>query len=273
MLNLERLEGRDCPATLNVVGGALTFSDGGGENNTLTVQYNAGSYAFNDSAAVISLGGGAVAAGWRGGGTHAVSGPGAAVDSIAIDIGGGTNVVNLRQINDATTIDGGGGTTTINVNSFAPFMVGNLSGIAADLDVTAGTDTTLNVSDQAGATRASTVEITSSGITGLSPHAIAYSGTFASFVVSGSNVGSLAESFDVNSPPADYFRLNTNGGNDTVTVSGDVTGDFYLGGGDDSLTVLEGFILAGSVHAGGQAGDQVFYGEPTYGTITGSVGA
>src|SRR4051794_18971960 len=78
-MSLEVLEDRLAPATLNIVGGALTFTDSGAEANNLTVSVSSGVYSFNDAATNITLGSGATAAGWRGAGTKTVSGPAAAV--------------------------------------------------------------------------------------------------------------------------------------------------------------------------------------------------
>ena len=56
--------------------GKLTFIDSGSENNNLTVSVGSGVYTFNDAGVNITLGSGAVTAGWRGTGTKTVSGPG-----------------------------------------------------------------------------------------------------------------------------------------------------------------------------------------------------
>ncbi len=272
---LETLQSRDCPAVLDIVAGALVYAGDDDENNNLIVTYNAGSYGFRDAGALITLGAGAVAVGWRGSGTSTVTGTASAVDSISITVGGGSNVVNVRQIIDPTTVDGGSGTTTINVGNLTPTLIGNLNGIAADLTINPGSNTTLNVSDYGGTSRPSTVVIDATGISGLSAHVINFgTGVFANLRVGGSNAGALAESFDVGdlTSTANYFRLDTNGGSDTVTVTGDVTGDVYLGAGDDTFTIVSGAMLTGSVHTGGQAGDVVNYGEPAFGTITGTVG-
>src|SRR5690242_11278146 len=96
---LESLEDRLAPATLDISNvGALTYVADPGENNNLTVTYNAGSYGFNDAGANITLGSGAVSAGWRGTGTKTVTGSGSSINTISISVGDGTNVVNLRQI-------------------------------------------------------------------------------------------------------------------------------------------------------------------------------
>lgn len=275
MLTLETLERRDQPATLDVSGGALVY-EGDEQNNNLTVQVGAGAsagYAFNDTASTITLGAGALAAGWRGNGTNTVTGLASTVTSIEIDPGAGTNTVNLRSLAAPTTVNGGSGTTSVNLSSTAPTNNGNLNGIAADVTVNAGDDTRLWVADVTATGGHSDVRIGSSGITGLGAHAINYSGTFTSLRVSGSAASFLAETFTVEGTlDALYFRLDCNGGNDTVFVSADVTGDFYLGTGDDVLTVLAGVTLTGDVHTG--AGSNVVnYGAPAYGTITGSVGA
>lgn len=55
-----------------------------------------------------------------------------------------------------------------------------------------------------------------------------------------------------------------------MTVSGDTSGDVYLGNGDDTLTVLPGVTLSGNV-SGGSGGNTFYYGAPEYGTITGTV--
>ena len=69
---LESLEARNCPATLDIVSGALCYIGTNNEDNNLVVTYNAGSYGFRDTGALITLGDGALGAGWRGSGTNTV---------------------------------------------------------------------------------------------------------------------------------------------------------------------------------------------------------
>src|SRR5438093_459231 len=79
-------------ATLDIVNGALTFTDSVSENNNVMVQVGSGpsaGYSFNDSVTNITLGAGAIAAGWRGSGTHAVSGLASTVTTITINPGDG----------------------------------------------------------------------------------------------------------------------------------------------------------------------------------------
>lgn len=269
-LTLEALPTRDCPAVLDVSGGLLTFTDSVGEANNLTVAVFGGVYSFKDSATVITLGAGAVAAGWRGGGSHNASGTATPIDSIAIGAGGGVNVVNLRSITDPATVDGGSGTTAVNIGSAAPTVGGTLNGIQASITMNAGADTTLQVSDLTGTSRPNPIVVGATGITGLAPHPITLGGTFTNLRVLGSASSVLTESYVINSPPTTFFRLDTGGGADTVSIEGDVTGDFYLGGGADTLTVLAGVTLTGNVDTGAGT-DVVLYGAPTYGDITGMV--
>ena len=71
--HLEQLEARENPATVDVSGGVLTFTDGGTENNNLTVGVSGGVYSFNDSLTPITLGQGAIDAGYKGSGTKTIS--------------------------------------------------------------------------------------------------------------------------------------------------------------------------------------------------------
>lgn len=199
-------------ATLDIVSGALTFTDGGTENNNLIVGVQSGVYSFNDAATPITLGAGATALGWKGSGTNNVSGPSSAVTStITINAGGGTNTVNLRSIKsgNCTTVNGDTGTTAVNISSNAPSNTGNLNLIAATVTVNAGTATSLWAADVTGTTRPNTVAISSTSITGLAVNPINYTGTFTSIRVSGSTSTALAETYNVATPPATSFRLDT----------------------------------------------------------------
>ncbi len=268
-LRVEQLESRLTPASLSLAGGVLSFiGDAGADNVTLAV--SGGVYSLKDTSTTITLGSGAVAAGWRGNNTSTVSGPETSVDSIEIHVGTGANVVNVKSVHDPLFIWGDDGDTTVNLNSVAPTHIGNLAGITAEVTVNAGMNTTLNVSDYTGVSRPNTITIDATGITGLAANTIYLSGTFAVLHVWGSNSTTLAETYVITSPDATYFRLDTNGGADDVTVNGDVTGDFYLGSGDDVLTVDLGFTLYGDVNTG-SGNDTVWYGGPLYGDITGSV--
>lgn len=259
-------------ATLEIDGsGVLSYVGADAENNSLTVQCSAGSYGFFDSGATITLGAGAVTAGWTGSGTNTVTGSASTITSVSISPGGGTNVVNLRQVVDPVTVEGGSGATQVNVCSNAPATTGNLSAIGGAVTVNPGANTSLTVADYGGQSRPQTVLIDAGGIYNLAPHPIHFgAGALASLRVVGSNVAGLSESFEVSAPPAVFFRLDTNGGGDTVVVSGDATGDFRLGAGDDVLTVVSGVTLTGDVFMG-SGSNVVNHGGPTYGTITGTI--
>lgn len=270
-MTLEELEPRHAPAALDVAGGSLTVTDVGPvyEPNSLTVAVAAGVYSLNDSLAVIGLGDGAVAAGWKGDGTHTVSGPESSVGSITVGVGGGTNAVNLRSLHHPTAV-GGGGTTTVTLNSVAPLAIGSLAGITAPVAVNAGADTRLVASDFGGTARPGPVVISPSGVTGLAAFPIAVAGTLAVLTVSTSNAAGLPEAVAVDGSPAADARVLTNGGSDLVDVVGSFAGQVALGPGDDFLVVAAGATLEGGA-SGGPGVDTFLVGGPLFGDATGPV--
>lgn len=247
---LEQLPDRINPATVDVTAGVLTFTDGGTENNNLTVAVSGSSYSFNDSLTNIVLGAGAKSAGWRGSGSKTVSGPASSVSGIEVYAGGGTNTVNVKSILDPIRIDGESGDTQVNLNSVAPTHIGNLANIQAEVTVNAGANTSLTASDYTGTSRANPVVISATGITGLAPHDIHLSGTFAVLKVYGSNDAGVAESFVVDAPDAVDFQLYTGGGADDVAAVAFLptcSAVFDLGGGTDTMTIYPGVSVTGSV--------------------------
>jgi hypothetical protein len=242
MLGLERMEDKLAPANLNISGGALTFTDGGTQNNNLTVGVAAGVYSFNDSLSVITLDAGAITAGWKGSGTNTVSGPAASVTgSITINLGGGTNTVNLRSTNNATTINGQTGNSTVYISSNAPSNTGNLALITADVTVAAGTATSLWAADYTGAGVSRVIDITSTGISGLGANAINYTGTLNSLRVTGSNAAGYAETYNITAAPAKSLTVDGNAGVDTFNVNSTLgVATINAGAGDDVVTVLAG---------------------------------
>lgn len=226
--HLEQLEDRANQATVDFSGGVLSFTDTGSENNNLTVGVGGGVYSFNDSLTPITLTQAALDAGYKGSGTKSISGPESAVDGIEVYAGGGTNTVNVRSIDDPTTIFGQSGITTVYACSAIPSMIGNMDRIQAPLNIVAGYATNLWASDYNGLSRPDPVTVSASGITGLSPFAINITGVLNSLRVTGSN-GAFAESYEIDGVPCKSFTLYTQGGDDTVNVNANVTGNFYLG--------------------------------------------
>ena len=233
-------------------------------NNSLTVSV-AGTaptslYTFTDAGETITLGAGAIAAGWTGSGTNTVKGASSTVSSIGIDLGDGNDLANIQSINAPTSLTGGSGTNTVNVCSNAPTGTGNLNGINADLTVTAsngGTDT-LNVSNFGAAAGDSNVVVGPSTITGFAGptdnHTINYvtatGGSFTLVHLIGSNSPTLAEKFTVNDPNASTFQLDSNAGGDTAIVEGTNSGstnNINMGAGAATVTVSSDGTGAGSL--------------------------
>jgi hypothetical protein len=244
MLTLEELEARHTPATLDIVAGALSFVNGPGETSTVTVSVASGVYTVKDAGAAVTLGAGAVAAGWRGSGTNTASGTAAPVDSLGFDLDDGT--LNVRSVADPIVVGGGTGAVQVNVNSTAPTGGGSLNGIAAAVTVNAGANTSLWVSDLTGILRPHAINVTATGITGLAQHPITLGGTFAALRVTGSTFLGLDEVYVIDAPPCLHFRLDTGGGDDAVTVLSDLTGDLFGGAGADTLTFAPGVVFTGT---------------------------
>src|SRR3954452_12597524 len=85
-------------ATLDIIGGVLTYN-GSAVNNNLTVSVSspsgAGTYTFNDTGETITVGATAMGLGALGSGTNTVTVPDGAVNSMLIDVDGGNDSVNL----------------------------------------------------------------------------------------------------------------------------------------------------------------------------------
>src|SRR5207249_3656262 len=151
------------------------------------------------------------------------------VTDITVNPGGGTNIIGIKSIasGNPTTINGSTGTSSVILSSTVG-LTGNVAGIQSVITVHAGTDTRLYAVDYNGTSRPNTVMIHSNGITGLALNPIMYTGMLSLLRVIGSNSTTLAESYEVNAPPATSLRLDSNSGPDTVTVTGNTTGDIYL---------------------------------------------
>ena len=106
---IEPLEARIAPAILDVAGGVLTYTAGGGINNAVTLSIAGPNYVLNDTGELISLTASAIAAGFTGNLTNTVQGPNAAVNSLNINTGDLNDQVSLQGLNDSLTVDTGSG--------------------------------------------------------------------------------------------------------------------------------------------------------------------
>ncbi len=182
-LRVEQLESRSLPAVLDLAGGVLSFTNGAGEVSNVTVSVASNVYTVKDSANLITLSPGAVASGWRGSGTHQVSGTATPIASLDFDIDDGT--LNIRSIADPIIVDGGSGSLAVNLGSTAPTPAGNLNGLSAGVTVNAGANTSLMVGDLTGPALPGGVTIDATSITGMTPTPIALSGWFAAITIYG----------------------------------------------------------------------------------------
>lgn len=183
MLDVEQLLDRILPATLDIVSGAMSFANALGETSNITVSVASNVYTVKDANNLITLGAGAVASGWRGSGTHQVSGTATPVSSLEFAADDG--IVNVRSIVDPIIVDGGSGSVQVNLGSTASTPGGNLNGLSAGVTVNAGMDTSLMVGDLTGPPLPGGVTLDSTSITGMTPTPIVLSGWFAAITIYG----------------------------------------------------------------------------------------
>ncbi len=211
-LRLEGMEDRCTPATLTLTTGVLAYT-AGSENNDFTITVSGANYVIND---VVGIS--AIPTGWTGVGTETVTGPTAGVSSISVNLGGGSDVANIRSIAADITVTSTGSLTT-NLSSNAPTNSGTLAGIDGNVTVTgSGSGTNAIVVSNSLAATGSTSTITATQVTGMLPSAKTLtSSNIGSLRVIGSNLGVNNFTVDVTTGST-ALEVDTLGGNDTVAV-------------------------------------------------------
>jgi uncharacterized protein (TIGR03118 family) len=172
---LESLEVRVLPSALNIVSRALTYTAAPGVANNLTIATTGatGTYTFSDPGEFITLGAGAVAAGWTGSGTHAVTGPDPSVGSIAVDTRDGTDTVSVQSVDAATTLaftNSLGDLDAVNLGS----ATRGVQAILGNVTITNAAGTTALTVDDSGNTPAAARNptVAAGAITNLAPRPI-----------------------------------------------------------------------------------------------------
>ena len=207
----EPLESRALLATLNIVSGALTFDSVPGVADNLSIGTTApsGNYVISDSTTTITLGVGAVHAGWKfvGSSNNAVTGPVASVSSIAADTGDGNDTVTVQSAAAPVAL-----TFTNTAGNIDTVVIGGAQGQGAQgvkgpvsiVNVNGATNLTV---DDSADTQGQSPTISSTTITGLAPSTINYStASLASLSVNGGEGGN---SFTVSSLPSAIVTLST----------------------------------------------------------------
>ncbi|MEQ1862432.1 MAG: hypothetical protein ABMA13_21145 [Chthoniobacteraceae bacterium] len=132
---IEPLEARIAPATLDLTGGVLTYSDSGPTIfNSLAISINGSNqYVFSD-APNITLTGDAVGT-FTGGGTSTVTGPTSAVNSIIISLGAQNDTLTVSGLADQLAVQDGGGNDTVTFSAGATSVGGNVLVFAETVDL------------------------------------------------------------------------------------------------------------------------------------------
>ncbi len=270
-LRVEHLESRLTPAALDLAGGVLSYTGDSG-SDTVTQSVSGTGLVFAANTAIV-LTQDAYDAGFRANGMVA-AGPRSAVASEVIDLGSGTNVVNIRATDAPTEVDCNG-IDSVNVCGNAPTNTTDLSGILGAISVAGDGDDTLAVSDNGATSGNSGVYVDGTGVYGLAGPTDAVpiytGGPLASLKVTTSNSSSLNTERVELAGSAGPLALVTGAGNDTVNVTADTTGTISVGIGNDKVYVQPGVTFTGDLHVG-SGFNWTYYGAPTWGTIAGTVG-
>ncbi len=203
------------------------------------------------------------------------------LEMLAILLGGGDDVINVRGTSAATTLDLGAGDERIYVASGAAlgldeatdFLRGDLDALQGDLILRAGDGRhLLMVSDEAAAAGDTAVVWTATALTGLAPGGIYYDsapgGDFAAGITVWTGAGDdriRVEGSHQRDGVRTTSTLNTGAGDDAVTVD--------LAAGRDGFFVLNTQAGDDVVDAGSSSLPLVLFGGPGGDRITGGSGA
>ncbi|MFO0796528.1 MAG: tandem-95 repeat protein [Gemmataceae bacterium] len=242
-LNYAGGDGNDVVATLTQIvtttlldvnaAGLVTLASADGLNNTIGVSRTASAYTVTDPAGVITLSVRAVAAGWGGSGTNAVTGPTAGVTGLALALNTGTDTL--------ATLDAGPVPVTVSgTGSLA------VAGTVSSATSVAVTGVTAISGSAAGVVQAPTVSLTSTGGIGTSAQRVRTTGG-AVTAAAGSGGVFLAET-----DGADFTATSGGGTIDILNATGtlNVAGPLTSGGGTVVLSSGDAVTLGANVSAG-----------------------
>jgi uncharacterized protein (TIGR03118 family) len=176
LIILEALENRAllASATLNINAstGLLSYVATSGAPSNLTVSFASPDYTFTDSLQDITLGTGAIAAGWTGSGTHTVSGSGSTtghvVTSITVDETDGDDTVSITSVAAPTSIvfsNNTGAADFVNLGGAS----NGVQGITANIGITNAAGTTALLVNDSRDTTARTVFLSDGELANMAP--------------------------------------------------------------------------------------------------------
>ena len=219
-------------ATLDAVGGSLSYVAAAGQATTLTLSHDGLAYTLATNADPIALGPGALGCTLSPDSLTATCPD--TFSSLGVALGDMDDAAHVRSLGDPVTVQGDDGSDSFTVSSDAPATAGDLLGILAPLTIMGGAGPdALTVSDE-GDTRLGTnaaVLIGPASVAGLAGPAddqtISYSG-IATMNIEGANA--VAESFTIADPSA-TTTVAAGGGNDTLVLAGQTLPVTVQGGG------------------------------------------
>jgi uncharacterized protein (TIGR03118 family) len=252
---LESLESRTLLATLNIVSGSLSYRAGVGIVNNLSISTTgpAGKYTFTDTEN-ITLGPGAIAAGWTGSGTMSVTGPDASVTSMAVDTRDRNDTVTVRSVDAPLALNFTNAAGNVDTVTIGGDPSKGTQGVNGSVSVSNTNGTTVLVVDDSADSKAVTVSMSSTKITGLLP---------------GTNSQGQPNAIDFSKANLASVTYDEGKGGTTLTVSSTAkapaTTTINTGVGIASVNVTTVSTVAGPLGINAQGTDTITLGGTTHG--------
>ncbi len=263
-LELQLLECRTVPATLDVSSGIMSFAAGTGIDEALSVSLTKSTYTVTDSSETISLSQAALSAGWTGNGTNTVSGPSSGITLLNLNLANGMDSFGTIEA----------GSDNVAVTGTGSLDVAGLVKSTGALSISGET----NITDSTGVGRlqGSTITLLASNGIGAPGQNLTVSGSSPTVTANSGSAGIYLTS----TAGVDITATATGAGNVSV-VNTDGTLNVIPGGIDANGSAISGNISlesSGAIDLNGNIGGSKFSGTisiagDTSGTLTSSTAA
>jgi fibronectin-binding autotransporter adhesin len=260
-LELQHLECRTVPASLDVSSGTVSFSAATGINDNVSVSLVNSDYTVSDSADTIALTQAAINAGWTGSGTNVVTGPSAGITLLDLNLADGADTLGNIQAGSASMAVSGTGSLDL-AGLLTSARTISISGESNITDMTGD-----------GVLKGATISLLSSEgigtacnnliVSGASPTVTASSGSCGVFITSTDGVN-----VEVSASGAGNVSLTNTSGTLNV-ISGGIDANGATITGNISLSSNYAITLSGNIGSSAFSGTISIAGD-TSGTLTSS---
>jgi uncharacterized protein (TIGR03118 family) len=274
-LDLETLDDRTLLATLDIVTSGsgswlvknLTYTGTTRKVNDVTVSTTGitGKYTFKDTGETITLGPGALSAGWTGSGTNTVTGPDSSVTLISVNTGDMNDTVVVQSIDAPTTLSFNNSTGNVDTVTLGSDPKKGVEGLSANVTIVNVKGTTNLTVDDSADTKGRTINLSGGTITGLIPTNTGLPLSSGTIDFSNAKLGGLVINESNNVPSGDAGTtltatgtpgantvINTGVGSvnsttvqasgSTVTINAQGTDSITLGGTSKALQFITGQV-------------------------------